>query len=172
MVDGELLIEARGVIHERNARSAVIPPDPLQLRRSPRAPHLGPPPEGARGSPRVERAPLQLAEPRRILGRLRGDPRGFGERCPELADGRLDPRADGGVFNVGTGIETSVRELWAALHRSRGGRRGGGRGCATRLGELQRSSLDAGRAARTLGWRAEVDLPHGLQRTWEWIREE
>ena len=79
--------------------------------------------------------------------------------------------ADGGIFNVGTGIETSVRELWQGCTEAAGVAAEVAND-APRLGELQRSSLDAGRAARTLGWRAEVDLPHGLQRTWEWIREE
>ncbi len=79
--------------------------------------------------------------------------------------------ADGGVFNVGTGIETSVRELWQGCTEAAGVAAEAAQAEA-RLGELQRSSLDAGRAERTLGWRPEVDLPAGLRRTWEWIQEE
>jgi UDP-glucose 4-epimerase len=79
--------------------------------------------------------------------------------------------ADGGVFNVGTGIETSVRELWQGCTEA-AGLAAEAAPAEPRLGELQRSSLDAGRAERTLGWRAEVDLPAGLRRTWEWIQEE
>ena len=79
--------------------------------------------------------------------------------------------ADGGVFNVGTGIETSVRELWQGCTDAAGVAAEVAHD-APRLGELQRSSLDPGRAERALGWRAEVDLPGGLLRTWEWIREE
>ena len=79
--------------------------------------------------------------------------------------------AGGGVFNVGTGIETSVRELWQGCTEAAGVAAEAAH-AEPRLGELQRSSLDAGRAERTLGWRAEVDLPAGLRRTWEWIREE
>jgi UDP-glucose 4-epimerase len=79
--------------------------------------------------------------------------------------------AGGGVFNVGTGIETSVLELWEAS------RRAAGIDAAVthdppRLGELARSCLDPSRAAQELGWRAEVTLAEGLRRTWEWIREE
>jgi len=79
--------------------------------------------------------------------------------------------ADGGVFNVGTGIETSVRELWQGCTEA-AGLAAEAAPAEPRLGELQRSSLDAGRAEHTLGWRPEVDLPAGLRRTWEWIQEE
>jgi len=79
--------------------------------------------------------------------------------------------ATGGVFNVGTGIETSVRELWQGCTDAAGVAADVAHD-APRLGELQRSSLDPGRAERTLGWRADVDLRGGLRRTWEWIREE
>ena len=79
--------------------------------------------------------------------------------------------AEGGVFNVGTGIETSVRELWQGCTEA-AGIAADAENAEPRLGELQRSSLDAGRAERTLGWRAEVDLPAGLRRTWESFQEE
>jgi UDP-glucose 4-epimerase len=38
-----------------------------------------------------------------------------------------------------------------------------------RLGELQRSVLDVGRAESELGWRAEHALRDGLAETWAWI---
>jgi UDP-glucose 4-epimerase len=79
--------------------------------------------------------------------------------------------ADGGVFNVGTGIETSVVELWRACTEV-AGVAAEAVNDAPRLGELQRSSLDSRLAERLLGWRAEVGLHEGLRRTWEWIREE
>jgi UDP-glucose 4-epimerase len=79
--------------------------------------------------------------------------------------------AEGGVFNVGTGIETSVLELWEACRETTGSDAEAVHEAA-RLGELGRSSVDASRAARELGWRAELQLAEGLRRTWEWIREE
>jgi len=79
--------------------------------------------------------------------------------------------AQGGVFNVGTGVETSVRELWHAC-REVTGIDADAVHEEPRAGELQRSSLDPARAERVLGWRAELSLPEGLRRTWEWIREE
>jgi UDP-glucose 4-epimerase len=77
----------------------------------------------------------------------------------------------GGVFNVGTGRETSVVELAEA--------------CASvsgvelepvfappRLGELQRSVLDPSLAERELGFRAATDLDAGLAETWRSARSE
>jgi UDP-glucose 4-epimerase len=79
--------------------------------------------------------------------------------------------AEGGVFNVGTGEETSVVALWDACLAAAGKEASAVKGPA-RLGELQRSCLDPHRAERTLHWRAEVPLATGLRDTWEWIREE
>ena len=79
--------------------------------------------------------------------------------------------ADGGVFNVGTGVETSVLELWQACTEAAGVRAEVGHG-DPRLGELRRSCLDNARAERELGWTPEVPLRDGLRRTWEWIRKE
>lgn len=75
-----------------------------------------------------------------------------------------------GVYNVGTGIETSV----LALHEL----------CArvagvdaqpelreARPGDLRRSFLDPTRAQRDLGWRAEHGLEDGLAATWSWVQE-
>ena len=79
--------------------------------------------------------------------------------------------ADGGVFNVGTGAETSVVALWQACLAAAGAEAEAIYGPA-RLGELQRSCLDPHRAETTLLWRAEVPLTQGLRETWEWIRKE
>jgi UDP-glucose 4-epimerase len=72
---------------------------------------------------------------------------------------------DGGVFNVGTGIETSVLELYAAIRAATVVDRDAEHAEA-RLGELQRSVLDVSLAARELGWRPERSLADGLAATW------
>jgi UDP-glucose 4-epimerase len=77
-------------------------------------------------------------------------------------------RREGGVFNVGTGAETSVVELYELCRRVAGSSLEA-EPAPARLGELQRSVLDAGKAERELGWRPEVSLEDGLRRTWEWI---
>ena len=75
---------------------------------------------------------------------------------------------DGGVFNVGTGTETSVLDLYERIQRVAGVERPAEHAEA-RSGELQRSVLDPSRAERELGWRAERSLDEGLAATWDWI---
>lgn len=79
--------------------------------------------------------------------------------------------AGGGVFNVGTGTETSVNDLYAAIERAAGSERPP-HYTEARLGELQRSVLDISLAERTLGWRPRHALDDGLAKTWSWIVEE
>jgi len=75
---------------------------------------------------------------------------------------------EGGVFNVGTGAETSVVDLYEQCRRVAGSSLDAVEAPA-RLGELQRSVLDISLARRELGWRPEVSLEEGLRLTWEWI---
>jgi UDP-glucose 4-epimerase len=77
---------------------------------------------------------------------------------------------EGGVFNVGTGRETSVVELFELCRRVAGSALEAEH-TTPRLGELRRSALDTELAARELGFRAIVDLEDGLQATWDWLRE-
>ncbi len=77
----------------------------------------------------------------------------------------------GGVFNVGTGGETSVLELADACRTASGVDREPGFADA-RLGELQRSVLSTALAERELGFRSEVELADGIARTWDSIRGE
>lgn len=79
--------------------------------------------------------------------------------------------SDGGVFNVGTGVETSVLGLYDAIQRATGVTREPAFAEA-RLGELQRSVLDTSLAERELGWRPSSSLDEGLARTWAWILQE
>jgi len=78
----------------------------------------------------------------------------------------LAAAGEGGVFNVGTGLETSVLELAELCGRAAGVEPELVH-APERAGELQRSFLDPGRAERELGFRAEVPLDEGLRRTWE-----
>src|SRR4051794_8048729 len=67
-----------------------------------------------------------------------------------------------GALNIGTGVETSVLDLAEALGVEV-------QAAPARLGEVERSCLDPGRAADVLGWRAETSLRDGLARTLDWV---
>ncbi|HVD37599.1 MAG TPA: NAD-dependent epimerase/dehydratase family protein [Solirubrobacterales bacterium] len=70
-----------------------------------------------------------------------------------------------GAINVGTGKETDVLELIGALKRLCGRDDFEPEFAPERTGEVQAISIDAGRAERELGWRAEMDLDEGLRVT-------
>lgn len=78
---------------------------------------------------------------------------------------------NGGVYNVGTGVETSVVGLYELCARVAGSD-AASEHVPARLGELQRSFLDPGLAARELGFAPMVGLEDGLRATWEWLRKE
>jgi UDP-glucose 4-epimerase len=84
----------------------------------------------------------------------------------DVARATLAAAGSGDVFNVGSGIETSVVELYELCRRVAGSDLNPEHAEA-RLGELQRSVLDVSHADRVLGWRPEVGLGEGLRRTWE-----
>jgi UDP-glucose 4-epimerase len=77
---------------------------------------------------------------------------------------------DATAFNVGTGVETSVNQL-AALMIAAAGRQVPIARAPARAGELARSALDCGKAAREWGWHPSVALGDGLKQTYDWIRE-
>ena len=77
---------------------------------------------------------------------------------------------EGGVFNVGTGRETSVTELYELCARVAGSDISAEH-VPARLGELHRSFLDTTQAAESLGFTAMVDLEDGLRATWEWVEK-
>ena len=76
--------------------------------------------------------------------------------------------AKGGVFNIGTGRETSVLEL-AELCGRAAGVDPELEHAPPRAGELQRSFLDPACAEEALGFRAETSLEDGLASTWRWL---
>jgi UDP-glucose 4-epimerase len=71
----------------------------------------------------------------------------------------------GGTYNVGTGKETSVLELFEAMRRV-AGVHAQAEHAPARPGEARRSVLDASRAERALEWRPQFSLEEGLRATW------
>jgi UDP-glucose 4-epimerase len=74
-----------------------------------------------------------------------------------------------GAYNVGTGRETSVSELFALLRAACGAAVEARHGPA-KPGEQRRSCLDATRAAAALGWTPQVSLEDGLRHTVAYFR--
>jgi UDP-glucose 4-epimerase len=77
----------------------------------------------------------------------------------------------GGTFNVGTGIETTVTELYRRCAEATGSGEKP-RFLPARPGDARRSVLDVAHAAAELGWRPETSLEDGLRLTWESVRKE
>jgi UDP-glucose 4-epimerase len=82
---------------------------------------------------------------------------------------RAADKGGGLVINIGTGVETSVQELYDAVARATGFKEAANQGAA-RLGELERSALDPGRAEIQLGWKPWTDLDEGVARTLDWFK--
>jgi UDP-glucose 4-epimerase len=74
----------------------------------------------------------------------------------------------GGVLNIGTGVETSVLDLYERIQHATGVEREAEFATA-RPGELRRSVLDASAAKGELGWEPTHSLDQGLAETWAWI---
>lgn len=74
-----------------------------------------------------------------------------------------------GVFNVGTGRETSVNELFRMLREETGADIEETHGPA-KPGEQQRSVLGYERTENELGWTPQVSIEEGLGRTVDWFR--
>lgn len=74
------------------------------------------------------------------------------------------------VYNVGTGVETSVVALYRELARAVGSDLEAKHGPA-KPGEQQRSVVDARLIKSELGWPEPLSLRQGLERTAAWFRE-
>jgi UDP-glucose 4-epimerase len=70
-----------------------------------------------------------------------------------------------GAINIGTGKETDVLELIESLKNISGNEDFDPEFAPERTGEVQQITIDAGRAERELGWRAEMGLDEGLRVT-------
>jgi UDP-glucose 4-epimerase len=74
------------------------------------------------------------------------------------------------AFNIGTGVETSVNQLYQVLASAAGVKTPPSYAPA-RPGEQRRSVISLARAGQVLGWRPEVALDEGLKRTFTFFKE-
>jgi UDP-glucose 4-epimerase len=75
-----------------------------------------------------------------------------------------------GAINIGTGVETSVNQLYGLLAAAAGTEALPAYAPA-RPGEQNRSVISPARAVRELNWRPEVAIGEGLKRTYAFFRE-
>jgi UDP-glucose 4-epimerase len=73
-------------------------------------------------------------------------------------------------YNIGTGTQTSDRELHSLVAKAVGVADAPELAPA-RLGDLRASALDASAARRELGWRPEVGIAEGVRRTVDYFRD-
>ena len=73
----------------------------------------------------------------------------------------------GSIYNVGGGEEATMREAIATLERV-SGRSLDLVESPSAAGDVRRTSADATRIGRDLGWRATTSLEDGLRAQWEW----
>jgi len=79
---------------------------------------------------------------------------------------RATDKAGGLICNIGTGVETSVQQLYDTMARLTGFKEPA-RYEAVRAGEVMRSAIDPGRADIHLGWKPWTSLEEGVARTLE-----
>ncbi|MGH7684291.1 MAG: GDP-mannose 4,6-dehydratase, partial [Vulcanimicrobiaceae bacterium] len=87
-------------------------------------------------------------------------------RCNVLA---LD-RGSGGCYAVGTGIRTSVNQLYHALVEI-SGFTAPIEHAPKRQGDVRDAQFDASLAKRELGWEPQVALLDGMRTTYEYFRD-
>ena len=109
-----------------------------------------------------------------------------GQRCTIYGDGeqtrdfvfvddvvdafvRAADKGGGLVVNIGTGVETSVNQLYDTMAAAAGAAEPAVYE-PPRPGELLRSALDPGRAAIHLGWRPWTTLVEGSRQVLDWFR--
>ena len=109
-----------------------------------------------------------------------------GEQCKVFGDGgqtrdyvyvddvvdafaRAATAGDGELCNIGTGVETSVNDLYRTM-ADNAGVADEPEYAPARAGELARSALDAAKAGRVLGWAPQTDLRAGTANVLEWFR--
>ena len=73
------------------------------------------------------------------------------------------------IINIGTGVETSVNDLYGSIARATGFNDPPSYAPA-RAGELARSALAVGRAKEQLGWAPFTSLDDGVAKTLDWFR--
>ena len=126
-------------------------------------------PHGEAGVVAIFAGKLLAGEPCRIFG-TGAQTRDY-VYVDDVADAfvRAADRGSGLLCNIGTGTETSVNELYRSM-ADNAGVAADPEYAAARVGELDRSCLDASRAKLHLGWEPFTDLDTGTAAVIDWFR--
>lgn len=81
----------------------------------------------------------------------------------------LDSRISGEVFQIATGVETSIRELAVTAQQVTTRKLELFHGPA-RQGDVRRNYSSIAKARAALGWEPETSLADGLRATWNWFQ--
>lgn len=73
-----------------------------------------------------------------------------------------------GIYNVGTGIETSVNDLFREINRHFGEKFEENHGLA-KLGEQKTSCLSWAKIEKDFNWKPEVSFTEGIKNTYDWF---
>lgn len=93
--------------------------------------------------------------------------------APDLAEAVslvLNQRATG-LYNLSTGVETSILDVARALCGHAGVDLAGIQHAPAIVGEQRRSLLDASKAGHKLGWKASTSLAEGMGSTYRWFEQ-
>jgi len=93
-----------------------------------------------------------------------------GDVARAFADALVHPDADGEVFNIGSGVDRSVKQVAQSIARAlqRNDLEPEIVGKA-RIGDIRHCFCDGSKAAEKLGFRAEKDFDEGLAELAEWV---
>jgi len=89
--------------------------------------------------------------------------------CAGIESALMADVAPASVFHLAMGREVSISELADVLRRAAGRPDHPIEYADTRTGEVHRNFATHERATRVLGFRPQVGLEEGMQRTWEWF---
>lgn len=84
----------------------------------------------------------------------------------------VSPKALGDVFNIGTGVETSVNTLAYEINALCGGNSRIEHLDRRDIDNIRRRALNPEKIRVRLGWSPQVRIREGLRRTWEWMQRE
>ena len=128
-------------------------------------------PHGEAGVVAIFAGKLLAGEPCKVFGT--GEQTRDYVYVDDVADAfvRAADRGSGLLCNIGTGVETSVNQLYRAM-ADNAGVAAGPEYAPARHGELDRSCLDAARAELHLGWKPFTELTDGTAAVLDYFRKQ